>query len=120
MGGRQAYRHAKAGWQRRRQECMQAKSSKEAEPGQQTDSQAGAGKDNKAHVGRQAETGKGSKQRQARASKQVGRGMKQRSKEAGKGRLGRWQVNRVEKQRDSHAADAGSLADRQASAWEEA
>jgi hypothetical protein len=37
MGGRQAYRHAKAGWQRRRQECMQAKSSKDAEPGQQTD-----------------------------------------------------------------------------------
>jgi hypothetical protein len=37
MGGRQAYRHAKAGWQRRRQECMQAKTSKEAEPGWQTD-----------------------------------------------------------------------------------
>jgi hypothetical protein len=34
----------KAGWQRTRQECMQAKSSKETEPGQQTDNQAGAGK----------------------------------------------------------------------------
>jgi hypothetical protein len=28
MGGRQAYRHAKAGWQRKRQECMQLKRSK--------------------------------------------------------------------------------------------
>jgi hypothetical protein len=27
--------------------------------------------------------------------------MKQRSKEVGKGRLGHWQVSRVEKQRDS-------------------
>jgi hypothetical protein len=36
MGGKQAYRHAKAGWQRRRQECMQAKTSKKAEPGWQT------------------------------------------------------------------------------------
>jgi hypothetical protein len=37
QAGRQAYRHAKAGWQRRRHKCMQAKTSKEAEPGQQTD-----------------------------------------------------------------------------------
>jgi hypothetical protein len=35
MGGRQAYRHTKAGWQRRRQKCMLAKTSKEAEPGRQ-------------------------------------------------------------------------------------
>jgi hypothetical protein len=41
--------------------------------------------------------------------------MKQCSKEAGKDRFGHWQVNRVEKQRDSHAADTGSLAGRQAS-----
>jgi hypothetical protein len=40
--------------------------------------------------------------------------MKQHSKEAGKGRLGCWQVSRVEKQRDSHVADAGR---QQASAW---
>jgi hypothetical protein len=46
-----------------------------------------------------AEAGKGSKERQARASKQVDRGMKQRSKVAGKGRLGCWQVSRVEKHR---------------------
>jgi hypothetical protein len=37
MGGRQVYRHTKAGWQRRRQECMQLKTSKEAEPGRQID-----------------------------------------------------------------------------------
>jgi hypothetical protein len=36
--------------------------------------------------------------------------MKQCSKEAGKGRLGCWQVSSVEEQRDSHAVDAGSLA----------
>jgi hypothetical protein len=41
--------------------------------------------------------------------------MKQRNKEAGKGRLGHWQESREEKQRDSHAADAGSLARRHAS-----
>jgi hypothetical protein len=58
----------------------------------------------------QGQAGEGSKERQARASKQVGRGMKQRSKEAGKGRLGHWQVSSIEKQRDSHAADV----DRQA------
>jgi hypothetical protein len=43
--------------------------------------------------------------------------MKQCSKEVGKGRLGYWQVSRVQKQRDSHAADTGR---QQASAWEEA
>jgi hypothetical protein len=84
MGGRQAYRHAKAGSQRKRQECTQATTRKEAQPGRQTGKnrpekasrqagkQAGSqaardrsrqaealvqnfkGKDNKAHVGRQA------------------------------------------------------------------
>jgi hypothetical protein len=39
--------------------------------------------------------------------------MKQCSKEAGKGGLGCWQVSRVEEQRDSHAADTGSLAGKQ-------
>jgi hypothetical protein len=37
MGGRQVYRHAKAGWQRRRQECMQFKTSKEVKPSWQID-----------------------------------------------------------------------------------
>jgi hypothetical protein len=41
--------------------------------------------------------------------------MKQHSKEARKGRLGCWQVSRVQKHRESHAADTGSLAGRQAS-----
>jgi hypothetical protein len=48
----------------------------------------------KAEAGRKEQARKSSKDRQARASKQVGRGMKQCSKEAGKGRLGHWQLGR--------------------------
>jgi hypothetical protein len=45
------------------------------------------------------------KGKQGRRNRQV--------KAARRGRLGHWLVSRVEKQRHSHAADAGSLADRQ-------
>jgi hypothetical protein len=65
-----------------------------------------AGKGKQVSAKRQA--GKGSKEMQAGAGKQVGRGMKQGAKVAGKRRPRDWQVSRVEKQRDSHAADAGS------------
>jgi hypothetical protein len=54
----------------------------------------------------------GKRKRQVKAARRGRKGqaskyaeaLKQRSKEAGKGRVGRWQVSRVEKKRDSHAA----------------
>jgi hypothetical protein len=68
----QAYRkkgrHAKAGWQKRRQECMQVKTSKEAEPGRQTDRLART--DQKRHLGKQ-ESRQAAKQPQPEAGRQA-------------------------------------------------